>query len=63
VMIDDAIQLVRAFDDHDEAIACASNACGFAEQWAVVDLTSMTVTARGSCAEATRPTSQGVRFR
>ena len=47
-VIDDAIQMVRAFDDRDEAVACASTACGVAEQWAVVDLTSMTVTARGS---------------
>ena len=60
VAIDDAIEMVRGFDDREEAVAYASKACRVAERWAVVDLTLMTVTARGSRADTMDVIAPGV---
>jgi len=46
--LDEAITMVRGLDDRDEAISLASSRCGSGECWAVVDLASMRVVARGN---------------
>jgi hypothetical protein len=44
---DDAIRLVKATDDQDEATGLVASACLENQRWAVIDLTSMSVVASG----------------
>jgi hypothetical protein len=46
--IDNAIKLVQAFDDPDDAVHLLTTSCAEGEQWAVVDLRTMGVVAAGS---------------
>ena len=45
--LDDAIRLVRACHDANDAVRLASGACRDGERWAVVDLQTMRVLASG----------------
>ena len=45
--IDDAIRLVKAADDQDEAVGLVAPACREDQRWAVIDLTTMDVVASG----------------
>ncbi len=45
--MDEAIQFVATCDDLDWAIQLAESVCSSGEQWAVVDLETMGVAARG----------------
>jgi len=47
VGIDDAIRLVRAADDPEEAMGLVAPGCREDQRWAVVDLTTMSVVAAG----------------
>ena len=47
VQLDDAIRLVRACHDPNDAVRLASGACAEGERWAVVDLSTMQVLASG----------------
>ena len=53
--IDDAIRLVRAFDDPSEAVRLVEPACAFDQRWAVVDLATMSVVASGAGETGLRP--------
>jgi hypothetical protein len=44
---DDAIRLVRAADDPDEATGVVASVCLENQRWAVIDLTTMSVVASG----------------
>jgi hypothetical protein len=48
--IDDAIRLVKTFDDPDTAAFLLATNCAEDEQWAMVDLRTMGVIAAGSTA-------------
>jgi hypothetical protein len=45
--IDDAIRLVMAADDQEEAVRLVAPVCPQDQRWAVVDLTTMNVVASG----------------
>ncbi len=45
--IDDAIRLVKAADDQEEAVRFVAPVCPEDQRWAVVDLTTMNVVASG----------------
>jgi hypothetical protein len=47
VDIDDAIRMVKAADDPDEATGLVASACLEDQRWAVIDLTTMSVVASG----------------
>jgi hypothetical protein len=47
VAIDEAIRLVKAADDPDEAMSLVARACAEDQRWAVIDLTTMNVVASG----------------
>jgi hypothetical protein len=44
---DDAIRMVKAADDPDEATGLVASACLDNQRWAVIDLTTMSVVASG----------------
>ena len=46
--LDNAIRVVKTFDDPQDAIRQMAPACQDGERWAVVDLTVMRVVAKGS---------------
>jgi hypothetical protein len=45
--LEDAIRLVKACHDPNDAVRVASSSCRAEERWAVVDLTTMSVLASG----------------
>jgi hypothetical protein len=47
VEIDDAIRLVKAVDDPEEAMSLVVSGCHDDQRWAIVDLTTMNVVASG----------------
>jgi hypothetical protein len=47
VDIEDAIRLVKAADDPDEATGLVAPVCPEDQRWAVIDLTTMSVVASG----------------
>jgi hypothetical protein len=46
--IDNAIRLVKTFDDPEAAVRLLATICADGERWAVVDLTTMRAVATGS---------------
>jgi hypothetical protein len=48
VDMDEAIRIVKRFDDPQAAIRLLADRCAAGEQWAVVDLSTMGVVATGS---------------